>query len=498
MALQEISNSDPPLHVLSPLDHSIPKMYFTFFVSFSLQQPATGLESLRHGIKKLVDTIPFVAYDVVPCHDKLHENVHCIQPPSDATLSGPMLSVRDHSPASVTVLGDTATCTGDEEAKFAEKYASLPTILNSTQSKPALRFVANMMADGIILAVGFNHLVFDGTGVGNILGILSQCCRGAQNLTGLHELDLKLRQQLCLDGLAGRDAWKDFSASYSTESPFTCPPPGQWRTPKASPLIESFRFTVKYRKIRQLKTICSAILTNTSHTRDEMDASPPAYVSSHDVLTSILAVCLRQSQPSTFQKPDYRISFAANLRSRMSPRWPELYLGNMLAMLHVPDSCLADRTDKHRAIIAAHHIGMCSDDLIKITDTAAAIRHEIVSLTDSHIRGLIDHLRLQIDWGGMNIKGGDFSVTSLRHLKVYGFDFGGDLGAVADFRLHVGLLEGLLCVVLPRGRDGDWDIQFMLEKEQFHVLCKHRLFRWLMGERDGLGYCASPLHGTMD
>ncbi|RAH72609.1 O-acetyltransferase [Aspergillus aculeatinus CBS 121060] len=494
-----MSISDPDGHVLSPLDHSIPKVYFTFYLSFSLQQPEKGLGSLRSGIRKLTEVIPFITYDVVSSDIKFPENVHCIRPPSGSTQSVSLLQVRDHSHELVTVLGSISTCTGDEELEFSKKYAPLPTVLDLTQPQPAIRFAANIMKDGILLGVSFNHLVFDGTGVGNILGVLSHCCSGAQSTTDLHEVNMKLRQQLCLENATGKSVWKDFSASYSAESPLSCLPPAKCHSEIAPPFLESFRFNVPDRTIRRLKGVCTALLsTNHQH---ETNVTSPDYISCHDVLTSLLAVCLRQDQVTALHEGEYTISFAANLRPRMRPPWPDLYLGNMVAMLHVPQSSLTEKVNIDKGIIAAHYLNMHNEDLIQVANTAAAVRQEIRTLTDPHIRSLITYLRLQRDWGAMNIKGGHFSVTSLRHLNVYSFNFGRDLGTVADFRLHVELLDGFLCVVLPKGKHKAWDIQCMLQEEQVQAVKSHRLFRWLMSECDGHvkhGYCASPLHGTMD
>ncbi|PYI21924.1 hypothetical protein BO99DRAFT_452581 [Aspergillus violaceofuscus CBS 115571] len=486
-------------HLLSPLDHSIPKVYFTFYLSFSLQQPGVGLRSLQNGIRKLAETIPFITYDVVPSDIKSPENAHCIRPPSSSTMFVPLLQVRDHFYESVTVLGGTSTCTGDEELEFSKKYAPLPTVLHPTQPQPALRFAANMMTDGILLGVSFNHLVFDGTGVGNILGVLSHYCSGAQSTADLHEINMKMRQQLCLENASGKSLWKDFSASHSAESPLSCLTPAQCQSEMAPSLLESFRFKVSDRTIRRLKGVCTAMISGNNYY--ETNAASLAYISCHDVLTSLLAVCLHQGQATALHEGDYKISFAANLRPRMRPPWPNLYLGNMVAMLHVPQSSLTEKANINKGIIAAYHLNMHTEDLIQVANTASAIRQEIRTLTDPHIRSLITYLRLQRDWGAMNIKGGHFSVTSLRHLNVYNFNFGEDLGTVSDFRLHVGLLEGFLCVILPKGQHKDWDIQFMLQKEQVQAVKNHRLFRWLMGECDGQakhGYCASLLHGTMD
>ncbi|OJJ96556.1 hypothetical protein ASPACDRAFT_34514 [Aspergillus aculeatus ATCC 16872] len=455
---------DPDGHVLSPLDHSIPKVYFTFYLSFSLQQPEKGLESLRSGIRKMAEAIPIITYDVVLSDIISPENVHCIRPPSSSTQSLSLLQVRDRFHESVAVSVSISTCTGAEELEFSKKYAPLPTVLDHTQPQPAIKFAAKMTTNGILLGVSFNNLAFDGTGVGNILGVLSHCCSGTQSTADLHEVNMKLRPQLCLEDATGKSVWKDFSASYSAESPLSCLPPAKCHSEIAPPLFESFQF----------KRVCTTLLsTNHQH---ETNVTSPDHISCHDVLASLLEVCLRQNQAPTLHKNKYTISFAANLRPHMRPPWPDLYLGNMVAMLHVPQSSLTENVNINKGIIAAHHLNMHNEDLIQVANTASAIHQEIRTLTDPHIRSLITSLRLQRDWGAMSIKGGKFSVTSLRHLNIYNFNFGRDLGTVADFRLHVGLLDGFLCVVLPKGQHKAWDIQFMLQEEQVQAVKSHHLF----------------------
>ncbi|PYH95242.1 hypothetical protein BO71DRAFT_208317 [Aspergillus ellipticus CBS 707.79] len=474
MTLPDLSSQ-----ILSPLDHTLPKVYFTFYLSFLLQDPKRGAESIQKGLTTLIKLIPFLAKDVAPSYDENHDNVHCIQPPSAASQAIPMLQIRHHPTQHVRMMMDTATCTGVEDLRFSERYAPLPAVMDPEESQPILRFVANVMADGIILSLSFNHKANDGTGIGNVLEVLSMCCRSDLPPLVPHQNDLQLRRQLASPNITLKQPWRDFSEGYTTEETFHCIEKDRWSTARETMAseLDTFRFKFSNQKAKMLKRACMSVL---SQTKGGSNTGPPEFMSCYDVMTALLTVCLQQSEgPEAEEKEDYTVAHVANVRARMDPPYPGHYMGDMVTMVLVSESKSADLVDTKKTSAAAKELGIREDELLQIANMAANMRQKLLGVDDQYIRSLLDHLQQQRDWSQMNIKGGDVSYSSIRHLKVYDFDFGPNLGKIADFRLYFGLLD-MFCLVLPAGPGNDWDMQLSLDPDFQQVLMKNRLFRWAL------------------
>ncbi|OOF99512.1 hypothetical protein ASPCADRAFT_402257 [Aspergillus carbonarius ITEM 5010] len=471
---------DSSSQILSPMDHTVPKVYFTFYHSFLLDNPQAGVESIQKGLTTLIKHIPFLAKDVAPFYDAKHENVHCIQPPSAASQSIPMLRIRYHLDESIHVMTNTASCTAVEDLQFSRRYAPLPSVLDPQESQPILRFVANVMIDGIILSLSFNHMAADGTGIGEVVEILSQCCRNEYSPLARYRLELQLRRQLSSPNIAGKQPLKTFSETYSEEETFHCVTPDMWPTAITSmaAILNTFRFKFTSQKAKMLKDACTSIL---SQTEDASCQAPPPFVSSNDVLTALLTICLQQSQCATAKEEDYTVASVANIRSRMDPPWPDHYLGVMLTMVLVTQSSMANVVDDQKASIAARDLGISKDELIQITNLAANMRQKLLGVDDQYVRGLLAYMQQQRDWSQMNIKGGDVSYSSIRHLKVYDLDFGPDLGKIANFRLYFALLDKF-CLILPAAPGGDWDMQISMSPSHQQALMNNELFQWAVSE----------------
>ncbi|RAK95023.1 O-acetyltransferase [Aspergillus ibericus CBS 121593] len=480
---------DSTSQILSPVDHTVPKVYFTFYLSFFLDNPQAGVESIQKGLTTLVSRIPFLAKDVAPCSDENHDNVHCIQPPSAASQFIPMLRIRYHLNESVRVMTDTASCTAVEDLQFSKRYAPLPTVMNPKESQPIIRFVANVMIDGVILGLSFNHMAADGTGIGEVLEILSRCCRNDYDPLSLHRLELQLRCQLSSPSIAGKQPLKNFSETYSKEGTFHCLAPDTWPTAITSmaSVLNTFRFKFTSQKAKMLKDVCTSIL---SQTDDASSKESPHFLSCNDVLTALLTICLRQSQGAKLRDDeDFTVAFVANVRSRMDPPWPDHYIGVLLTMVLVAQSSMVNLVDEQKASIAARDLGIDKDELVRITNLAANMRQKLLGVDDQYVRSLLAYMQQQRDWSQMNIKGGDVSYSSIRHLKVYDLDFGPSLGKITDFRLYFALLDDF-CLLLPAAPGGgDWDMQLSINPSHQQALMENGLFRWALSE-----YSSAPGH----
>ncbi|GKZ33111.1 hypothetical protein AbraIFM66950_002889 [Aspergillus brasiliensis] len=482
---------DSSSQILSPVDHTVPKVYFTFYLSFLLKDPQSGVESIQKGLTTLINLVPFLAKDVAPSRDdeENHDNVHCIQPPSPRSQSIPMLRIRHHLNESVHSMLDTASCTGVEDLQFSERYAPLPTVLDPHESQPILRFVANVMIDGVILSLSFNHMAADGTGIGNILELLSECCRNGHEDKHVARFDLELRRQLSSPTITtGHQPLRTFWETYTPEETFHCLEPETWSTAATSMASElnTFRFRISARKARRLKEICTSVLLSSGEEDNLLGKDSQLFISSNDVLTALLSIWLHQTHTANAISEDnndnenYTVAFVANLRSRMHPPWPEHYIGVLLTMVLVFRSTFTNFVDEQKAKRVASDTGIDKEALVQITNLAMNMRKKLQEIDDGYVRGLLAHMQQQRDWSQMNIKGGDYSFSSIRHLKVHGLDWGPSLGKIDGFRLYFGLL-GDFCLLLPADLEGGWDMQVSLRPVQQRVLVESRLFRWVTG-----------------
>ncbi|GKZ92305.1 hypothetical protein CBS147343_7721 [Aspergillus niger] len=474
---------DSSSQLLSPVDHTVPKVYFTFYLSFLLKNPQAGVESIQKGLTTLINQLPFLAKDVAPSHDENHDNVHCIQPPSAKSQSIPMLQIRHYLNESVRSMLATASCTGAEDLQYSERYAPLLTVMDPQESQPILRFVANVMVDGIILSLSFNHMAADGTGIGNILELLSECCRNEQKHVGPQRFEFELRRQLASPSTtAEKRPLNTFWETYTPEETFHCLDSNTWSTATTSMASElnTFRFRIPIRKVKVLKDICTSVLLSHPEGDNMLSKEPGAFISSNDVLTALLSICLQQTKTAELalkDDHDYTVAFVANLRSRMHPPWPEHYIGVLLTMVLVSRSELINYVHEKRVDLVASEVGLDKDELKQITNLAMNMRKKLQDVDDRYVRGLLAHMQQQRDWSQMNIKGGDFSYSSIRHLKVHDLDWGPDLGKITGFRLFFGLLEDF-CLILPADPGGDWDMQISLRPGYQRALMENRLFRW--------------------
>ncbi|KAJ5279238.1 hypothetical protein N7478_004610 [Penicillium angulare] len=484
---------DVPPYVLSPLDHTIPKIYVSFFLSFALENIDDGLLSIKIGIVKLLHRLPYLAGDII-LHEKAdgHENLQSVVDPDKEINPLPMLQVKYHPELSLREIASKKVRSGMENLHLAKKCAPLPDFINPQERRPIVRFAANVMEDGILLAMTINHSFFDGSGAGTILEALAECCRTPNR--DLSSPIFTLSDQISREGMAllsvGVDADIDHSKSYNAAGTVPCLSSAGWST-----MVESFatnltscRLQLSAQKLNDLRDACNRILSDTKC------ADWPSYVSSNDVVSALIAIC-RGKCHSKKDSHDTELTTIVNLRSRVEPPFPDHYLGNMITAVRSLVGLGSSEDKLHiRNPSQAGKLGITPEDLVQISMTAARIRQSVLAIDNRYVRSLFGYLPQQKAWNAINMQASDFSVSSWRDWKVYDFDFGPDLGSVSHFQMHFGLNDGLT-VIMPAGAapsagsstkrkkiGASWDMQLMIQTTDLSSLTSSPLFQWAFGD----------------
>jgi fumigaclavine B O-acetyltransferase len=454
---------------LTCLDHTVGPVFMNFFLSFRCRNIEECLFSINKGITCLVDRLPFLAGDVIhTTTPNGRMNVMQIEPSSTLIDESPMLSTKHHphhvlpnSPQKMKA-----------EANPPENFASLdesyvppvPLLPLAPGPRPVFRLQTNVLADGIVLAVGFHHSVFDATGAGRLIEILAECCRdpGSQALASTTELEeeIKLRRLVDNTGIVTAGSYRQHEAQNRKVEMSTGD--SDWIPPKLA--VYSFHFSAV--TIAQLKTACNGVLSDIRARQhdderpvDESREPTQEFVSTNDILTALLAIDIykvRSHQTEDGQaQPSPEMVMIVNLREKLVSL-PSTYLGNAVSVIRAhahPHDTLPSPTV---SVSKQHqHPTICNTALLEITALALQLRQKLASIDDEHVRQYLGQLTRNQDWSRIGTRLPDTMVSSWRHLKVYRLDFGPSLGQVIEFNPQATLVDGI-CTIQPE-RAGDVD-----------------------------------------
>ena len=449
--------SDPTLLGLTPLDHLPAKLFLPYILYFDTSNSQTALDTLQRGISSLISQLPWLAGEVI-----LH-----------SAPGGPKNRLHiapSRSPTEVEMLQVKHFKT-DEELRThnIRSYLPLSTFIPASQQRPILRFQANIFPTKIALAMSFWHSVFDGTGAGVILEMLAECCKAETNrpetplVSTIASTHHNLRRKVsafpskCQLRLYHSRALGPpvFDSSISTE---------QWDAMESAiaSAVETKRFIFSPEKVGKMKDICVQILA---------DLVPGAWVSSNDIITAVLAICvdrvLHPERTDKTQSADFLM--AVDLRSRVNPPLPRTYLGNAIYPVH-DDIYFNDSPVKGE-----------DADLIHLARLAHRVRSNLVSMDENLVYSASAEVAEQDDWTQIDAGPANIIVTSWRNLKVFSLDFGEGLGYIEDFEPGLALVPGG-CIFLPeRGLLEDrsvapWEVCVTLTTGVSEMLVRDPLF----------------------
>lgn len=482
---------------LSPVDHSLPKVYIFKFLYFRAVDSTSGLSVLRNGVDRLTSCLPFLSGEVTACTDfKGKTGVLQVQMPSLALQEVPMLLVEYYLdrvlpayPSPTKNSAESKECA----SSLDHSYRPLPDFIPVSQPRPVLRFQANFLADGLVLCMAYNHSVFDGTGAGTVLEMLADCC-GADSARGISlittgDIESKLRWSLSSASVA---VSKDSQAEYAIYCAHTEVEADSFPT-----MLGNYPLLLCSEKIECLRDACNGLLPHVIYTYGRCRTLPanddmnwPRSLSTNDVLTAFLAIGVeraRQAAPSP-QPRSTCLAMAVNLRGRLASM-PSHYLGNLVTTVWASHFRSPNRPGTlFLTCSTSKQLDIEMDDLLWIADVAFQVRLRLNSIDEEHACGLIHYLHRQDDWEQIGIHFTDpIFVSSWRHLKVYELDFGPGIGQIENFEMDVGTSDGI-CIVMPadskktdmKNKPPPWDIRLILNPEAKDAMIKDSLFCWAM------------------
>ncbi|CAI7578878.1 unnamed protein product [Penicillium crustosum] len=418
----------------------MPICYITFFYSLSVKNPSQGVEVLDEALKRLVKECPLLACNVgrSSANDAARENVLEIQPASIYTFAQyPLLRVRLHETQSVTDRDP-----GD--GLFDNAYRALPLSLATDFPCPIIRWQANVMRDGIVVAVSFHHSALDAGGFYMIQQTLAHLCRDPN------------RSHLGIDLESGLLQGRRCLAQIPTISPCA----DLQREDESNVRMADFDLPVN---------LASAGAMN----------STGKHLSSNDIISGLLwrSIILAQSHSDASQSIDSRgekssIILISEIRRKLMPALPASYLGNAIVQQ-------VATTDTKSVLVP---LTLEQNELVQLTHLAQKIHDASMQVTDLSVKSLLRQKQRVLDWRPQ-FKQGDVTSTSLRRMPIYDLDFGTVLGKVIGFDSPDNRIEGTVCM-LPASSssiDSLWDIRITLPPNVLSRLRQDSLIQWAMG-----------------
>lgn len=451
------------LLALTPLDHTIAKFYIPYILYFNTPDTETALHTIEYGLRKLVGCFPWLAGDVI-FQNELYG------PKNKGYIVHP-----DPSPEDVPMLHTKRFDSNEEfHTHPVQAYLPLPCLIPASQQRPVLRFQANVFPNKIIFVMSFMHAAMDGTGAGVVLQALAEWCKVTDGSLGtvrnsIVQNEVRIRNEVSKWPLKCRTRL-DHSVDLGPPV-FNSNISELWTLMEAvmSSIVRTKKFTFSPEKIAQTKETCNKLLP-------EFQSS--SFISSNDVITAILGICIDRAQRQTRenQNENASVTMTVDLRNRVKPPLPDTFVGNMSfparSNIHFPQSQQALVRDGIEA------------DFVHITQLALQLRSKLGSMNKSFAYSVSAAVADQGDWCAVEAKPGDVIVTSWRHLKVFTIDFGEGLGKIYDFDAGLSLVPGA-CILMPSKAQGNaledksavpWEASITMKTGDFDILVNDPLF----------------------
>lgn len=434
---------------LTKLDESGPIVFF-FSLSFAVKNENKALKTISNGIDRLVDTVPFLNGETASPAGALEVRPATVAPEEQV----PMLQVKRHTGSTLPVrkIGNAAFVV-PENVPLEDHFNPLPVFHTPGQPAPVLRFQANVLDDGIILTVAFNHHVFDIPGAGVVLGILAELCRNPENgisqrITTITSSEMLLRKQVS-DMISVIDSsyvapppLPPVQTSQRTSSPAPAPPPA---------VCECFVFSVE--RLEQLRNSCNFILPwlNSHQLPQNSDReSPVSSISSDDVLAALICGSAERARCSNTPSSDCWLS--VNSRRFLNPPLPADYMGNAsIPMSFQVQPCPVSEQETLSNLsneLQQQLGGLDISSFLPIAKTAYNIRTSLENYRNTYSEGLISLLHPEARQNMGDMRFPPLIVNNLRSLKSSEMYFGPELGNIQTIENAVPWLDGA-CVVLP-------------------------------------------------
>ncbi|KAJ5362388.1 Transferase [Penicillium brevicompactum] len=465
-------------YVLTELDHTLPPLHVSGFLTFRLKEPIDAIPVLEAAVARLVHLLPFLGGNVASStRIPGKKNVLEVQPPSESFWSQhPMLVIKRHD-LSIDPGFSSSVVSPDD----ISNETFLPIGYEFTGVDPVWRFQANVMLDGVIVSFSLNHQALDGAGAMCVIDAFAKCCQNpnsdAASLPTSPETQSKFRK--AISGLA--------NASQLTGAPDHSSP-----TEVASHSVDidelnqnahnavSRKLLLNAEKIKLLRKSCA---------EQAQPSDQGAPVSGNTIVTAILWICLIRAQfgpdaagPSP---PDLSsVAMVSNFRSKIRPNLPMTYLGNTVGLAWSSFSVEQVLSSISHLNYDSRAAAYMDPQYMKIVAAAAnRLQDAVRSISERSVRDLVSEKNAADDWAAQPTIA-DLHVSSLRHFNLYALDFGSLLGRTSDFDMPESRFAGLAWILPSRGNPqfAPWEVRLTLQPAAMERIQKDPLLRWLSSD----------------
>ncbi|RAH69843.1 uncharacterized protein BO66DRAFT_438916 [Aspergillus aculeatinus CBS 121060] len=471
---------------LTPLDHMMPIAYIAFFYGFLLDDPERAVPVIGDSLHRLLRANPFLAGNLINSnHGHEAPTVRAVHPPTVESLREfPILRVRHHEDRYMAGQYHGSTCSDDRFSNnflFSEAYLPVPLAAATAQECPIIRWQANIMRDGLIVAVCFHHSVLDAAGFYIIQAALAECCRepgSARQGPSLGADLLKGRQRILETGLSGGVSGGLSAGRLQdlTIADFNC----------AQGLI-SRRLTLSAARIAYLKTMCNALVRGHME-NNRVSSEPRPILSSNDIISAILWLAIMRARyrpcsetlKGQGDSAQSSLILITEIRRALTPPLPKSYIGNGI----VQTATLSPiRSALEFVSHTAQSPTLTTNGLQVLTDLALKVHATFLCVDDASVKALIREKQESIDWSP-KFRQADVTSTSLRRMGVYGLDFGAVLGKVVEFDSPDNRIDGTVCMLPARMNSvpAPWEVRVTLQRGAMVRLLQDPFMDWLMGD----------------
>ncbi|KAH8691640.1 hypothetical protein BGW36DRAFT_388709 [Talaromyces proteolyticus] len=459
-----------------------PHVYMPFFLFFSTLSITESLDSLEKGIGRLVMELPFLTGEVVKSNRLEHKaNVMEVRPSDASTLRDhPILRIRYHAQCiELHNVRSTVTIISRDNLSN-ENFIPVPLAIPPPEPCLVCRFQANVMTDGIILAITLSHRVTDGYGMSLILRYLAQCCHDPTRKDGLLPInpsnETRLRRQLFVinSELSEKPPWT--GESFFTQS-----------APVLDEEVVSRKIKLHSTKIKQLRDSCNFFFQNMpqgidiDNSCDWLQRSELPIFSNNDIVTALTWLCIARSRYNSLKPNKESVLFMpVDVRTILKPTLSYSYVGcSVLGVLSEFNLGILD--EPHMNVPSIGILGLDNSDIYLLSRLAYIIRNNLSVIDDEYARRVISTILKASDWDSFHLSVPDVVVSNLRYLQVYQ-DFGSVLGKPFDFDICDTRVDGMSWILPNRLRSTSvqhpFELRVSLRTSAMRKLQSDRLILW--------------------